>query len=67
MINQGKCPHCKKTMLHARVEKVGGMIEDESKARCLSFSCIHCKAILGIQLDARARRRPKSKEPKADA
>ena len=63
MINQGKCPHCKKTMLHARVEKVGGMIGDESKARCLSFSCIHCNAVLGVQLDARARRRPKIKEP----
>jgi hypothetical protein len=67
MINQGKCPHCGKTMLHARVEKVGGMVDDESKARCLSFSCIHCNAVLGIQLDARARRRPKSTASKANA
>lgn len=64
MINQGKCPHCKNTVLHARVERVGGIIEDDSKARCLSFSCIHCKAVLGIQLDARAKRRSTSKEPK---
>lgn len=67
MINQGKCPHCKKTMLHARVEKVSGMIQDDSKARCLSFSCIHCNAVLGIQLDARAKRRPKSNKPEATA
>ena len=67
MINQGKCPHCKKTMLHARVEKVGGIIEDDSKARCLSFSCIHCNAVLGVQLDSRAKRRPKSNESKASA
>ncbi len=67
MINQGKCPHCKKTMLHARVEKVAGMIQDDSKARCLSFSCIHCNAVLGVQLDARAKRRPKNNKPEATA
>ena len=66
MINQGKCPYCKNTVLHARVERVGGIIEDDSKARCLSFSCIHCNAVLGVQLDARARRRPKGTKSEAD-
>ncbi len=58
MTNQSKCPKCDKTVLHARIEPINGLIDDESKARCLSFSCIHCNAVLGVQLDSRARRRP---------
>ncbi len=67
MINQGKCPHCAKTILRARIEKVSGMVADESKARCLSFCCIHCNTVLGVQLDARSIRRPKTKEPVANS
>ncbi|HXH01330.1 MAG TPA: hypothetical protein VNI56_03980 [Xanthomonadaceae bacterium] len=58
MTNQGKCPKCDKTVLHVRVETINGLIDDESKARCMSFSCIHCNAVLGVQLDSRAKRRP---------
>ncbi len=61
MTNQGKCPKCDKTVLHARIERVNGLIDDESKARCMSFSCIHCNAVLGVQLDSRAKRRPSRK------
>jgi hypothetical protein len=68
MIHQGVCPKCDKRVLHVHVESVFGMIEGESKVRCLTFCCIHCNAVLGTQIDARARRRSKREaEEKAAA
>jgi len=37
-----------------------GMIDGESKLHCLSYSCIHCNAVLGVQIDPRAKVRPKA-------
>jgi len=59
MIHQGLCPKCGKRVLHVHVETVVGMVGDESKARCLSYCCIHCHAVLGVQIDPRGKRRPK--------
>jgi hypothetical protein len=59
MIHQGVCPKCDKRVLHVHVESVFGMVEGESKARCLSFCCIHCKAVLGVQIDSRGKKRSK--------
>ncbi len=58
-MNLGNCPKCGKRMLHARIESIVGIVENESKARCLSFCCIHCNAVLGVQLDPRGKRRTK--------
>ena len=61
MANQGECPKCGKRVLHVRIENVVGTIGDESSGRCLSYSCIHCNAVLGVQIDPRAKARPKRK------
>lgn len=57
----GQCPKCGQRVLHVNVENVLGMVDGESKARCLSFSCIHCHAVLGVEIDPRAKPRPRRK------
>lgn len=61
MANQGECPKCGKRVLHVRIDSVVGTIGDESVSRCLSYSCIHCNAVLGVQIDPRAKSRPRRK------
>ena len=63
MINHGECPKCGKRVLHVRVESAVATIENESKGRCLTFSCIHCNVVLGVQIDHRAK--PRSRNLKA--
>lgn len=58
---QGECPKCGKRVLHVNIENVVGMVDGASKARCLSYSCIHCNTVLGVQVDHRARPRPRAK------
>jgi hypothetical protein len=65
MVNHGECPKCRKRLLHVNIENVIGLIDGESKARCLSLSCIHCKTILAVSMDARAK--PRSKGSRAAA
>ena len=57
----GQCPKCGQRVLHVNVENVLGMVDGESKARCLSYSCIHCHAVLGVEIDPRAKPRPRRK------
>ena len=59
MVNLGQCPKCAKTVLHVRIENIRGLVGEESNALCLSYSCIHCNAVLGVQLDLRAKSRPR--------
>jgi hypothetical protein len=59
MANHGECPKCGKRVLHVHVNDVVGMIDGESKARCISYSCIHCNTVLGLQIDPRAKPRPR--------
>jgi DNA-directed RNA polymerase subunit RPC12/RpoP len=66
MAIQGECPKCGKRVLHVHVEHVLGMVEGASKARCISYSCIHCHAVLGVQMDPRARPRARRKPVEAD-
>jgi len=66
MAIQGQCPKCGHRVLHVNVEQVIGVIDGDSKARILSYSCIHCNAVLGVQIDPRSRSRPKRK-PEAPA
>lgn len=66
MSNQGECPKCSKRVLHVRIENIVGTIGDESSGRCLSYNCIHCNAVLGVQIDPRAKPRPKRKSPAKD-
>lgn len=61
MINLGVCPKCEKRVLHVNIDQVLGRIDGESKMQCLSFSCIHCNAVLGVQLDQRAKSRTRRK------
>lgn len=67
MIHQGICPKCGKRILHVRIESVVGIVENESKARCLSHCCIHCNTVLGVQIDPRGKRRPKRPGDKEEA
>jgi hypothetical protein len=60
MINHGECPKCGKRVLHVNVNDVMGMIDGESKSRCLSYSCIHCNTVLSVQIDPRAKARSKN-------
>jgi hypothetical protein len=63
MIPQGKCPKCGEPVLHVHVDNVNGMVANESKAKCLTYSCIRCHTVLGVQMDPRGgRRRPKTPE-----
>jgi len=62
MANHGDCPKCGKRVLHVNVELVMGLIDGESKARCLSYSCIHCKTVLSVHLDSRSK--PRSRQAK---
>lgn len=59
MTNRGLCPGCGKRVLHVNVENVVGLIDGESKARCLAYTCIHCNVVLGVMIDPRAKARPK--------
>jgi hypothetical protein len=61
MPNLGECPKCGKRVLHVNIDSVVGVIDGESKSRCMSFSCIHCNAVLGVQLDQRAKPRTRRK------
>lgn len=58
---QGLCPKCGKRVLHVNIEHIVGVVEGTSKARCLSYTCIHCNTVLGVQVDHRARTRSRSK------
>ena len=46
----GQCPKCGHRVLHVNVEQVVGVVDGESKARCLCYSCIHCNTVLGVQM-----------------
>ena len=61
MAIQGECPKCGKRVLHVNVETVVSMVDGESKGRCISYSCIHCNTVLGVQVDHRAKPRSRAK------
>jgi hypothetical protein len=61
MANQGECPKCGKRVLHVNLETVIGMVDGESKSRCISYNCIHCNTVLGVQIDHRVKPRPRGK------
>jgi len=61
MTNQGECPKCAKRVLHVNIENINGLIGGENQSRCLSYCCIHCNAVLGVQIDSRAKPRPRQK------
>jgi hypothetical protein len=67
MSNLGECPKCGKRVLHVNVDKIVGLIDGESRGRGLSFSCIHCNAVLGVQIDPRAKPRVRRKTREPDA
>lgn len=62
-ILQGECPKCGKRILHVNVEQIVGMVDGSSKARCLSYSCIHCNTVLGVQIAPRSKPRLRSNKP----
>jgi hypothetical protein len=47
-------------VLHVNVENIVGLVDGESKARCMSYCCIHCNTVAGVALDARAKARSKN-------
>ena len=61
MAIQGECPKCGKRVLHVNIDNVVGMVDGNSGARCLSYSCIHCNTVLGVQIDHRAKPRSRAK------
>jgi uncharacterized protein with PIN domain len=65
MINLAECPKCAKRVLHVRIESAVATVDEESKGRCLTFSCIHCNTLLGVQMDQRSK--PRRREaPRTD-
>lgn len=66
MTIQGTCPKCDKRMLHVNIETVVGLVDGTSKTRCISLSCIHCHAVLGVEMDRRAKPRSKTKPAPKD-
>lgn len=65
MPNLGECPKCAKRVLHVNVDKIVGLIDGESKTHGVSYSCIHCNAVLGVQLDTAGK--AEERHPMADA
>ena len=66
MANQAQCPKCDKRVLHVNVEQAIVSVDGDSKtARVMTFSCIHCNAVLGVQMDPRSKPRPKRAPPAA--
>ncbi len=65
MSNLSECPKCGKRVLHVNVDKIVGLVDGESKAHGVSYSCIHCNAVLGVQMDALAK--PDERHPSRDA
>ena len=65
MAIQGQCPKCGHRVLHVNVEQVVGVVDGDSKARILSYSCIHRNTVLGVQIDPRAK--PRARGSKAPA
>jgi len=63
MAIQGECPKCGKRVLHVNVETVVSMVDGDSKGRCISYSCIHCNVVLGVQVDHRAKPRARASKP----
>ena len=61
----GQCPKCEHRVLHVNVEQVVGVVEGDSKARCLTYSCSRCNTVLGVQIDPRAKTRPRRKDESA--
>ena len=61
----GQCPKCEHRVLHVNVEQVVGVVEGDSKARCLTYSCSRCNPVLGVQIDPRAKPRPRRKDESA--
>ncbi len=59
MSNLGQCPKCGNRVLHVNIDTVVGLVDGDSKARCLSYSCIHCNSVLGVQIDPRTKSRPR--------
>ena len=57
MINLAECPKCNNRVLHVRIESAVATVDEESKGRCLTFSCIHCNVLLGVQMDQRSKPR----------
>ena len=62
MINQGECPKCGKRLLHVRIESILGQNNGSGEVRCMSYSCIHCNVVLGVQLDPRSKGRVRRAE-----
>lgn len=60
MINQGECPKCGKRLLHVRIESILGQNNGSAEVRCVSFSCIHCNVVVGVQLDPRTKSRARN-------
>jgi hypothetical protein len=46
-----------------RIEQAIATVDEETKGRVLTFSCIHCNVVLGVQLDPRGKPRPKHRQP----
>ena len=66
MANQAQCPKCDKRVLHVNVESAVASVDGESQQRrVMTFSCIHCNTVLGVQMDPRAKPRPKRAPPTA--
>ena len=63
MINQGQCPKCGQRVLHVRIESAVATVDEMAKGRVMTFSCIHCHSVLGVQMDPRAKPRPKRQAP----
>ncbi len=64
MMNQAKCPKCDMRVLHVNVEQAVATVDGASKQRrVMTFSCIHCNTVLGMQMDERTKPRPKRATP----
>ncbi len=51
MINSGKCPKCEKTINKVSLEAVDVLVGFQTQYNGVSYSCPHCRTVLGVGID----------------
>jgi uncharacterized protein with PIN domain len=51
MANFGKCPHCKKTVSHAKIETITVEAGIYEAYEGVTYVCPHCHSVLGVGID----------------
>jgi len=51
MLHAGKCPHCDKTISHAKAEPIDIRVGTTAEYKGISYYCPFCHAVLSVGMD----------------